>query len=145
MAGIMSILGHAPQGAVRIPGGETGGRKFGRTYARYNGAQPRKTEYFARGGRADPEDEAPEVPPELKLAAYELLEALDSSRYSSPDGKSGRAEAFACALLAFVRLADEMPHEEGKHEGEAAEGGEGKHEGEAAEGGEGSEDELGEE
>ncbi len=125
--GLMGLMGGGPRGDVRERSGT-------RDLARYNGrpVMP-KTRYFAHGGRTaatahgkffaeggmvDPEDHAPEVSPELKLAAYELLECLDSSRYSGPDGKSGRAEAFARAMLAFVRLSDEMPHVEGEHEGE---------------------------
>ncbi len=139
--GLMSLLGHPPSGGERVPGGETGDRKVGKTFARYDGADVPPTKYFARGGQAgghsaagahgayfakggmaDPEDHEPEVTPELKLAAYELLECLDSSRFSGPDGgKGGRAEAFAKHMLAFVRLADEMPHEEGEHEEEDGE------------------------
>lgn len=147
MAGLMSLLGGAPRGAARVPGGEVGDTKRGRTFARYDGATPPATSYFAKGGQAghsavgaqragyfakggmtDPKNEAPEVSPELKLAAYELLEAFDSARFSGSDGKAGRAEAFACALLAFVRLADEQPHEEGEHTGDV-EGDEGGDEG----------------
>lgn len=126
--GLMSLLGGAPTGRPRIPGGETGDVRRGRTFARYDGATPPGTKYFAKGGMADPSDEAPEVSPELKLAAYELLEAFDSARFSGSDGKAGRAEAFARALLAFVRLADEQPHEEGEHTGdtEGDEGGAGE-------------------
>lgn len=89
-------------------------------HERYAGGPPPHdiaTRYFAHGGEAD----GPEVSPELKLAAFELLECLDSGRYGA-DGKGGRAEAFAKHLLAFVHLADEMPHAEGEHE----EGGEGE-------------------
>lgn len=137
MKGLMNLLGHPPRGDVRVPGGDTGDEKHGKTYARWDGSDAPATKYFAKGGKAgsgrsyssrgpyfagggmvDPEDSVPEVSPELKLAAYELLECLDSSRYSGPDGKSGRAEAFARAMLAFVRLADEAPHVEGEHEGE---------------------------
>lgn len=147
MAGLMSLMGGAPRGRARVPGGDVGDVKHGKTFARYDGSTAPATKYFARGGAArsagglqragyfaeggmaDPEDHLPDVPPELKLAAYELLECLDSSRYSTPDGKSGRAEAVASKLLAFFRLADELPHEEGQHEPEEA-GGEDFEEGE---------------
>jgi hypothetical protein len=123
LKGLMGLIGTGGS-APRIPGGDVGDVKHGRTYARYDGSQAPKTGYFARGGMADPEEEEEgEVSPELKLAAYELLECLDSSRYAGSDGKVGRAEAFARAMLAFVRLADEMPHVEGAHE-EEDEGGE---------------------
>lgn len=109
--------GHTPaparqfaRGGYEVPGG--GGPD------RYAGRGAAHTSLFARGGMADPEDHEPEVPAELKLAAYELLECLDSSKYSGPDGHAGRAEAFASKLLAFVRLSDELPHEEGEHEEE---------------------------
>lgn len=132
--GLMSLLGGAPRGAARIPGGETGDAKHGKTFARYDGSDAPATEYFSRGGSAghsavgaqrrgyfakggmaDPLECEPEVSPELKLAAYELLEAFGSSSFG--DNKAGRAEAFAKALLTFVRLADAEPHEEGEHEG----------------------------
>lgn len=186
--GLLSLLGSPPRGAPRIPGGEIGDRKVGKTFARYDGADVPPTRYFARGGfsrevGAPGVSSPPRIPggglsryaghaaapasyfakggeaghsaasaqrsgyfakggemkdpgedgalsPELKLAAYEILECLNGSNYG-PGDKVGKAEAFGKHLLSFFHLAEEMPHEEGPHvdeggEGEEEEGGEGE-------------------
>lgn len=118
--GLFGLLGR-PSGGAQRPGvrpaprsarpsfpGRPGVAQFGTP----GGPGGRTPASFAHGGDVEG---APDVSPDLKLAAYELLECLDSSRYSGSDGKGGRAEAFAKALLAFVHLADAEPHSEGEH------------------------------
>lgn len=72
---------------------------------------------YAEGGKVeDPEEkmeeEGWECSPELKLAAYEVMDALGTGLGS---GGEEKAEKVAKALFAFFQLADAEPHKEGAH------------------------------
>jgi hypothetical protein len=77
-------------------------------------------DHFAGGGMseetpdevetAEPEAGDPDISPDEKLAAYELLEAINGG----PGGDSkSRAERVAKSLKSFFLIVDSQPHEEG--------------------------------
>lgn len=94
------------------------GTKLAAALAGIHGA-PKGGKKFAEGGMVDPEEkyeeEGFECSPELKLAAYEVMDALG---VSFGGGGEERAEKVAKALFAFFQLADAEPHKEGAHVGE---------------------------
>ncbi len=72
-------------------------------------------DHFAEGGMAEetpsevePDEGDTDVSPEEKLAAYEIIEAINGTG----DPKS-KAERLAKSLKAFFLMVDAQPHEEG--------------------------------
>lgn len=121
--GLFGLLGARPGAAPRgaPPARPAGARPFPVRQAAGGRPPFLGAPRFAEGGEVE-EHKEPEVSPDLKLAAYELLECLDNHSYG--DDKGGRAEALARHLLAFFHLAEAQPHEEGPHTDEGGEPGE---------------------